>query len=947
VAQPIVGREMELARLERFLLGLHDGPRSLMLIGNEGIGKTTLWKEGLAIALQRGARVLACRSAAPEVTLSFTALADLFDKVYDEVAPELPGPQRSALGAALLREGPSEPDADQRAVARAVLAAIRHFAATSPVVLAMDDAQWLDAASGRVLRFALRRLEDEPLGLLLSTRSDALEEAAEAGQELHACFASERAELIEVGPPSLDALDQIIRSRLGSGLLHPTLVQVHRASGGNPMFALEMARALVGRTTPFLPGEVIPAPESLRSLVRDRLSALPADVTQVLRVISALRRPTVELVRAGASESDVASMALRVALEAGVVELEGEAIQFTHPLLASVVYGEASREERRNLHRRLGAAVADPEERARHLALGADGPDPVVAASLDAAALQARRRGAPDAAAELGELARRLTPPDQKEDAVRRSINAAENYAIAGDAAHAYRLVRERARALVDLVERNWPDSHGRAPLAGQNEAILWDEGGWERTAADLFGWAKDRNPDDADLQAACGRGLMWTELGRGNLGQAAAHARAALGFAEQLDDRSIEAETLTAIALIELSQSGGMVTDVMARATALQLGDEATPAILRPSWMLAVLLKWTDQLEEARSRFEALRELALERGDWGSLPGLMFHLSEVEWRVGDWQAARRSAAEGQSIALRVGDEALAAALRSMESLVDANTGAFDLAEGGTEAGTTAPGAAGGIGGTLSGWALGLAALARDRPGDAVRFLAACTSETTSGGTSEPLGLRFLADQVEAFVSLGDLDRVSGTIAQLEERRRGLGGSWFDAAARRCTALVEAARGEQGPSVDGLDSMVDAHERLGEPFEVGRALLVAGSILRRAKEKRRARRSLERAAEIFDGLGAGPWTTKARAALARIGGRTPSRWELTESERRLASLVAAGKTNQEIAAALFITLNTVESTLRGVYRKLEVRSRTELAVRMAAERPADGKTEPR
>ena len=392
VVSEVVGRDEELGALVSFLETPETLPGAILLEGDAGIGKTTLWRRSVELASARSYRVLSCRPSQSEAQLSFTALGDLLEDTLEEVLPRLPGPQARALAVALLLEEDEGPPPDQRAIALAFLGAVRALAETGPVAVAVDDIQWLDRPSAFVLEFALRRLHEEPVAFLFALR---------AGQEqsplgLDRALPKERLRRLEIGPLSLGALHRLLNDRLGLVLSRPKLRRLHELSGGNPFFALELARAFEGGSIQLEPGE--PLPGTLAALVHDRLVALPAGSRPALLAASALSQPTIDLV-ARAAGGDL-ERRLAPALEAHVIELEEDRIRFSHPLFASGVYAAVGLAERRVLHRRLAELVPDPEERARHLALGAEGPDPEVATALEAAArprplprrLGARRR---------------------------------------------------------------------------------------------------------------------------------------------------------------------------------------------------------------------------------------------------------------------------------------------------------------------------------------------------------------------------------------------------------------------------------------------------------------------------------------------------------------------------------------------------------------------------
>jgi DNA-binding CsgD family transcriptional regulator len=200
-------------------------------------------------------------------------------------------------------------------------------------------------------------------------------------------------------------------------------------------------------------------------------------------------------------------------------------------------------------------------------------------------------------------------------------------------------------------------------------------------------------------------------------------------------------------------------------------------------------------------------------------------------------------------------------------------------------------------------------------------------------GVREPAYFRVVPDQVEALVALGRLDEAEALLATFEEAGRNLDRAWAIATGARCRALVLAARGDLAGASAAADEAVREHDRLPLPFELGRTLLVRGAVERRAKRKREARDTLTKALAAFDGLGAALWADKARADLARIGGRAPAPLALTPTEGQVAELVAAGSSNREVADTLFLSVHTVEANLKRIYRKLGIRSRTELASR--------------
>jgi hypothetical protein len=389
----IVGRDGELAVVRAFLEGAPEVPKALVLEGEAGIGKSTLWLQGVEAARERGIRVLVSQPAEAERGLAYAGLGDLFEGVLDDVLPALPTPRRSALEVALLLEGGDT--ADPRTLGVAVRSALDALAAEVPVLLAVDDVQWLDPSSARALAFALRRIGEQSILLLLARRFG---ESAET-PDLERAINAERVERLHVGPLSLGGIHQLLQGHLALTLPRPTLLRVHEASGGNPFYALELARDMGADADPTKPLRI---PETLDELVRARIDELPPPTRESLLLAAAVGRPSAELF----ASLDVTEHELDPAFTARVIErTDGTTIRFKHPLLASVVYHGASAHERRRAHGRLAEVVADPLDRARHLALATETPDHDVAAVLEDAAASAGARGAPIAAAGLAEHA--------------------------------------------------------------------------------------------------------------------------------------------------------------------------------------------------------------------------------------------------------------------------------------------------------------------------------------------------------------------------------------------------------------------------------------------------------------------------------------------------------------------------------------------------------------
>ena len=281
----VVGRAAELTAVEALLDGAGSGAAALVLAGEAGIGKTSVWEAGMSAAHKRHYRVLSCRPSESESTLPFAALGELLEPVLADTLPALPGLQARALEVALQRVVPDEP-ADRLAVHRATLGALRRLATLGPLLLAIDDLQWLDAPSAAAVSFSLRRLPEAPVRVLASLREPHADVA-----DLATALPRARLEYQRLGPLDENALHEVVWKRLGVAVPRPTMLRVHRISAGNPFYAMELVRSLPARD-----GRVgtatLELPRTLLDLVGDRLRALPEGTVETLAAAGALGTPT-------------------------------------------------------------------------------------------------------------------------------------------------------------------------------------------------------------------------------------------------------------------------------------------------------------------------------------------------------------------------------------------------------------------------------------------------------------------------------------------------------------------------------------------------------------------------------------------------------------------------------------------------------------------------------
>jgi DNA-binding CsgD family transcriptional regulator len=908
-ALEIVGRDHELAELAAFVDAIPSGPSGLILVGEPGIGKTALWTAGLAAAREQGL-VLSSRGARAEATLSLAGLSDLLAPVIDQVLPELPAPQARALEIALLRADAGQAPLEQRVLMTAVAAVIRVLASSAPLLVAIDDVQWLDVASAEILGFVLRRLSSEPVGVLASERMPA---DSEPSLDLAGALAPHPVRRLPVGALPVGAVGHILRSRVKAGLSWPTVRRIHEASQGNPLHALELARSL----PPGGPGasEPLRVPPSLRQLVRNRLAVLPDETADVLLVASAAPRPSLALLTAATGSRDV-ERALGPATAGGIVVVEEDLLQFAHPLWAAAAYSSASASRRRSAHRRLAAASADTEERARHLALAANGPDEEVAAVLAAAARQARAKGATGSAAELADLAARLSPGG--EIGFRRRIQAAEYLFQAGDAGQARRLLEELAAGAPDGPAR------GRALLAlGQVRIYDLDTAPVLQILGDALGHATGDVLLQADIH------LMMAWLCEYDLPAGLAHARAAESLLSGQDEPALLAAILNAELLFEALCGGGKRAGLAEQALALESRSPPPRVIDRPSFRIGALLWCEGDLDGARSGLLATLDAVAAEQDESSRHEVLSALFYTELLAGNWDAAERHVTDARVCVELAGLWDERASILARQAALDAVRGR--LAEARAKAAEALEQSAGSPFRMLAPLpVLGFVALSEGRPAEAVGYLAQADALCERIGLGEPGRCPFHGDYAEALIATGDVDRAAEVLDRLESRGRKLGRPWALAVAARCRALLGIALGDADDATAAVEAAIGCHDGLPMPFELGRTHLVAGEIHRRLKHRKQAAEHLRRALEIFDGLGAPAWAERTRAELARVGLRTTSPAGLTETELQVAELVSTGLSNKEVAQRMFISLRTVESSLSRIYRKLGVRSRTEL-----------------
>lgn len=899
--------------LRSFLEQAGGAAAALSLTGEAGAGKTTLWRAGVEAARELSLRVVSAAPVEVETKLSFAALGDLLEPVLAEVLPVLPAQLTAALKAALLLEEQPDEAPDQRAVSVALLAALRALAAASPLLIAVDDVQWLDGPSSGALAYAARRLPGEQVRFLLARRVTGMDELPPLEHAL-----GEHLQRLSVGPLTLGALHRLLHARLGAPVARPALVRIQAVSQGNPFFALELARAHQLEPDALLTGSELPL--TLDALVRGRLDALPTPTRRALAVAAAASHPTVDLV--GRVIDVDALEALAPAVTANVIALQDGRVAFTHPLLASGVTA-ADVTERREVHVRLAALASDLEERGRHLALAATGPDEAIALALDRAAMRALARGAPAVAAELCERAARLTPAGRQADQRRRRLAAAVHHFESGDG--------RRARSILEELVLELPPGAVRAGVL-VFLARVRSYGDDIRAAIDLYTQAIAEAGEDELVRARAREGVAVTLFRlRERFAEGVEHANAAIGLAHGLGDGQLMAETLGTRLLCEAALGREETASTLAEALSHQPAAARSPLTRQPIFSVAVVWMWQEELERSRSTFEELKARSRDTGDEAGLPYALVLLAQVECVLGELDSAREHAAEAVEVAEQADQETVKAYALALCALADANAGRADGGRRHAEqalmlASSTAAAPAK----EFATAALGLLELSLGRAAEAADRLRPLVAHAREHGVCEPGFSRYAIDLIEAAIELGRLEEATELLDWYEANAIRLGRSGAIASSARCRGLLLAAGGDLGGALLELARASAAHPENYFPVDRGRTLLALGAAQRRANRRREARATLGQALDQFERAGSAIWADRARAELERIGGRAPS-GGLTPAEHRVAELVAAGGSNKEVAQALFVTVKTVEANLSRIYAKLGVRSRVELA----------------
>jgi DNA-binding CsgD family transcriptional regulator len=912
----VIGREPELAMLEDFLA---EGTAwlALLLTGGPGIGKTALWERGLDLAADRGIRVLSARPSGAEAELSFAGLFDLLEGIDIGSMSGLPAPQRRALEAALLRAEPMAAAPEGFAIAAGFLGVLRTLAAGGPLLVAVDDLQWLDAASAEVLSFAARRARGQRFRFLLSRRSGSATgvEGALEPAVMHTA---------EVGPLSLSTTRRLLSQGLGLTVPPRTLRRLFDTTQGNPLLALELGRALAGGQT-WAIGAEPPVTDLVGNPFGARVAKLPGPSRRALLATALSGRLSLPQLTAVADTAAVEDL-----VAGGLLIPDGERVRPSHPLLAVAARKHSRTQELQALHLTLADVAGDQTLRARHLALSAPAQDADVAGTVAAAAAAAARRGAAHDAAELAEHALRLTPPSAAEHPG-RLLALAQCLLKLGEMSRVTELLGPQISALPAGPVR------ARAHLAlGEGEDLAGHEDHLERALANsgndpalratalatkslLLALVRVERIGEAEALAAEAYRLAQSAGAEAAGAEAAGHARQALTWARILLGQPVE----------DLTK---LVPGVAGNSSLYEI------SIDRPA---AVQLAFGGRIAEARALLRRTLAQADELGETRFGAVLTLHLCELELRAGELREASRLLDEWAESGATEGMEptharcnSLLASLRGLPDEMERWAAAVPQSVNGY---------------LWDRWdelevvrARGIAALFAHEPERAGDALGRVWEHTLREGVADPGAFPVAADLVEALVWLGrtaEVDAVTGRLRELAERQEH---RWALVTVGRCAAMARLASGYDERAAGQLADAAARYGELGLRFDRARSLLWLGQAARRARKRTAARRALETASKEFDALGSPGWAGQADAELDLLGARRPaSAGELTAAEQRVVDLAASGLSNKQIARRLFVAVHTVEVHLAHAYAKLGVHSRAQLARRLASPPPQD------
>jgi DNA-binding CsgD family transcriptional regulator/tetratricopeptide (TPR) repeat protein len=918
----LVGRQSERARLRALVDAARTGTSFALLVhGDAGIGKTALTRAVAEQAEEDGTRVVRVRAFEGEAEIPWAGLSSIAAPFLEHL-DRLPGVQAGALRRALALGDPADEDEpaapDRFTVPVALLGLLGSAAEAAPLLVLVDDLQWLDVASRDALLFVARRLGNEGIGLLMTARD------GEGFDPRTTRMPALRLEGLG---------DDDARSLLGAGVAPEVVDALTEAAIGNPLALTELLAALTPEQRAGdepLPTP-LPAGARVEGLFARRIADLPASTQRAVGVAAAMVRQRADVLHTALGELGIDPADVEPAEREGVLALEGGTVAFRHPLVRAAAYAAMAPQDRRETHRVLAAVAPDRRLRAWHLSTAAVGPDAATAGALEEAALDARTVGAPVEAQRTWWRAAQLSPDPV--DARRRRLEAARDALAAGDTQRAF----EALDALVGDPATEPPVRAEARRLAG----VARTRRGALREGVAMLEQEADALAADAPVAAA--ETLLLSLGGRFGTGDMEDVVRTTRRVRELAGDHPrirARADVAEGEALVPLGRTAEALALIDAGSDALDLRADDLTLVA----MVGISLMWTERHEDARAWFD---DLIVEGRATGALTRLIFPLAgrgDLERRRGRWPAAAADAEEAVRLGRDSGFSAHMAYALAVNARIAGPSGRFDDArrDAGEARALTTPSGGGSL--LLHALAsLGLTELSAGRPAAAVLPLREAFERYRALGWAHPTTVEFHGDLVEALVESGERLDAEEVLDAFAAEAEHAGTRWPAPLVARGHGLLEP---DPEAAVAHLGHALELHEEVPDPFERARTLLLLGDRLRRAERRDEGREVLRQALEAFELLGARPWIDRTRRAMTRSGVRADEDGaardgagplpDLTSQEQRIVQLVTAGMTNREVAGALFLSPKTIEHILTGIYKKAGVRSRTQLAKKMAS-----------
>jgi len=899
--------------IKRLMDGARGGASGALVIrGEPGVGKSVLLDYAGSRAVDM--TVLSACGVESESELPFSGLESVLRPVMGMV-DALPRPQAKALAGALAL-GPPMPSERFTAYA-ATLSLLARAAEDRPLLVMVDDSHWLDSSSVEALVFTARRLGAEGIAMIFAVR-------------LGARTAVDGAGLPELALSGLDprAAAALLRRTARSAVASVVAEHLHANTAGNPLALIELAALLspdqlVGRQPLENP---LPAATGIQQRFLGRSAELAAATRAALVVCAASDSGDAAEIVAALGMMGIDPAVLEPAEIAGLIAAHRGVWEFSHPLVRSAVFQGAAGPERRAAHAALALALSPaqfPDRHAWHLAAAALGPDERTAAALEATAARARDRGGYAAAAGAFERAARLSP--DSEQRARRLLAAAMALEVGGRAASAEPLLDEALATIRDRRVRA-EIQHVR----GRVLVFTGDTGTAQRLLAQEARAIQDEDAAMATMMLCSGAVSCFMS---GNITVAIELAREALvlgaraGGAPELMASVVLGEALLLRGDREEAEALLEVASPILESSRLDLVHLPAVIAAGQSWI------WLEKYRRARELLDAMIGLARAQSAVAALPWVQSTLSELDFRTGHWAASYAGATEAIELAEQTGQETVLGHALVCLARVEAAQGREEECR--QHVGRALTLVKRFNTGSLRVYAssvLGLLDLGLGRSEAAIAELATARAIATTDGLGEPAAVQWCPDLIEAYVHTGQTDEGGALLEDFEQQAVRTKGLWASATACRCRGILAGDRRFEGE----FQRALELHQRLGTPFELARTQLCLGERRRRAGHRTDARAALSSAADVFDALGAAPWVQRARQEHDATGGAPRRRNELAEErltaqELRVALVVANGATTREAASQLFLSPKTIEFHLGNIYRKLAIRSRTELA----------------